>query len=134
MRKILGNFGNAFVGPLLHTVPLFLLISAAFYLALPENAHAQIWVSSGFTTSQDGTQEIATCSTSAVNPATGKPSPAAADYNLFYASCDVTPSTGAVITSPQCPSGSRGLAPGSSSSGNPTGQCSITFQPQPGIT
>ena len=129
MRKILGNFGNVIARPLLNTVPLFLLISAAFSLFVPGTAHAQIWVSSGFTTSPDGTQEIATCSTSAVNPATGQPSAAAADYNTFLASCSVTPSTGAVITSPQCSSGLYG-AP----YGNPAAQCSITFQPQPDIT
>lgn len=73
MRKFLGRFEIVTARPLLNTIPLFLLIPAAFFLFAPEAAHSQIWVSSGFTTSPDGTQEIATCSTSAVNPATACP-------------------------------------------------------------
>lgn len=83
---------------------------------------------------QYSTTETAYCSTSALDPATQQPSPAATAYALFIAACTVTPSTGAVITSAQCPMNPSGIPPGSPAAGNPTGTCSITFQPQPGIT
>jgi len=112
-----------------------LLISAAFLLAPPEAANAQIWVSSEFTVAPDGDHEIATCSTSAVNPNNPNqpPSAAAADYNTFLASCTVTPSTGTAITSAQCPGGANGSV-FNFPYGNPTGQCATTFQPQPNVT
>ena len=130
MRKLLGKLGGAIAGPFLRVVPLLLLIPAAFLLALPEAARAQIWVSSGFTVTPGGLTETATCSTSAVNPnnPAQPPSAAAADYNQFVAYCKVTPSVGAVIHSAQCPAGSRGA------SGNPTAQCSVTFEPQRDVT
>jgi hypothetical protein len=80
--------------------------------------------------------ETAYCSTSAVNPATGQNSPAATDYNEFFVYCTVTPSDGsAIIKSTQCPAGYPGYLPaGSSAGGNPTGQCSFTFQPKPAVT
>ena len=133
MRKLMGKLGGAIAGPLLRAATLFSLIFAAFFLALPETADAQIWVSSGFN-STSALTETAYCSTSALDPATQQPSPAAADYALFIAACTVTPSTGAVITSAQCPMNPSGVPPGSPAAGNPTGTCSITFQAQPGIT
>ena len=113
-----------------HSATLVFLLSAAFFLALPEAASAQIWVSSQFTVAPDGNREMATCSTSAAEPnnPAQPPSAAAADYNQFLAYCTVTPSSGAVITSSQCPSGNK------AATGNPAGQCSVTFQPQPNIT
>ena len=86
-------------------------------------------MSSEFTVAPDGNQEIATCSTSVVNPNNpAQPPPtAAADYR-FLAYCKVTPSVGAVIHSAQCPAGTPGA------SGNPTAQCSVTFEPQPNVT
>jgi hypothetical protein len=82
-----------------------------------------------------GQTETATCGTSAVNPTTSQNSPAAAGYHLFAAGCNVTPSTGAAITSAQCPSTNlSGNPTGSPATGNPAGVCSIVFQPQPGVT
>ena len=133
MRTLWAKFGKAIARPLLHAVSLLLLISAAFLLIVPETAYSQIWVSSGFKVSSDGKQEIATCSTSAVNPTTSQSSPAAADYNTFLASCTVTPSNGAPINSAQCPGGAEGSVL-NFPYGNPTGQCAMTFQPQPNVT
>ena len=145
MRKILGSFENVIARPLLNPVLLFLLIPVSLPLFVPGTAHAQIWASSGFIVTPGtpvymtgfsytpgGLTETATCSTSAVNPATGQPSPAAAGYSDFLASCSVTPSTGAVITSPQCPLGPHTTE--GAPSGNPTGGCSIDFQPEPDVT
>jgi hypothetical protein len=140
MRKLLGKWGgNCDANPLATT--LFLLICAAFFLALPDAANAQIWVTSGFIvtpatpvgvsgiTFTPGSQnETAFCSTSAINPATGLPSPAAADYDAFIASCTLTPTAGTTIISTSCPSGS-GLH-----SGNPSIQCYTEFVPQPNVT
>ena len=76
---------------------------------VPESALAQVWISSGFQPAPagpNGQQNVtATCSTSAVNPATGQTSPTAGDYEGFVASCDVTTSTtpAQTITFPQCP-------------------------------
>ena len=146
MRKSLGELG-AIVGPLLRAATLFSLIFAAFFLALPQSADAQIWVSSGFVVTPatpgvpgiapipGGQTETAYCSTSAINPATNQPSPAANDYVSFIAICTVTASTGAVITPTQCPIMNPDWIPqGSPASGNPTGICSVTFQPQPNVT
>ncbi len=132
MQKLLGTLGGAIPRPFLHAATLFLLISAASFLAMPDAANAQIWISSGFAATPGAQTETATCSTSAINPATGLPSPTATDYESFTAACSVTPSTGAVITSTNCPVGAwnRSYA----DTGNPTGQCSVTFQPQPGVT
>ncbi|MGD0859510.1 MAG: hypothetical protein ABR912_09345 [Terracidiphilus sp.] len=112
-----------------------LLIFAGIFLALPEAASAQIWVSSEFTVAPDGNHEIATCATSAAEPnnPVQPPSAAATDYSTFLASCTVTPSTGTAITSAQCPGGSNGSVL-KFPYGNPTGQCAITFQPQPNVT
>ena len=99
---------------------------------MPETAAAQIWASSKFTTGP-GTQETATCTTTGTNPNLGGASPAPADYSAFYASCSVTPSTGSVITYSLCPHGAGG-PPSGFPSGNPTATCSMTFQPQPGVT
>lgn len=134
MRKFRSQMENVIVGPVPQTATLFFLIVAAFFLPLTEAAHAQIWVSSGFAVTPDGKNEIATCSTSALNPTTSQPSLAAADYNMFLASCSVTPSDGSpTITSAQCPGGASGSVFGYPY-GNPTGQCAITFQPQPNVT
>ncbi len=142
MRKPLGKLG-AIVRSFPHAATLFLLLSAAFFLALPETANAQIWVTSGFMvtpatplgvsgiTFTPGSQtETAFCSTSASNPTTGQSSPAAAAYNTFIASCTLTPSAGTTIVSTQCPSEPIYDYP----SGNPTGLCSIEFVPQPNVT
>jgi hypothetical protein len=104
---------------------------------MPETANAQIWITSGFKAASDGVSEIAYCSTSAINPATGQASPAAADYEDFASACSVTPSTGAVIFSAECPSPSNSPyrnPSGSPAKGNPTGECDISFAPQPGVT
>ena len=112
---------------------------------MPETADAQIWVTSGFQSTAagpDGQQnEIAYCTTSAVDPATGQLSPAGAGYGgftagygSFDASCSVTPSTGAEITSAQCPGNPLTYPAGSAAGGNPTGECTVAFPPQPGIT
>ena len=139
MSNPLGRLAVAAIGSFPHAATFFSVIFAAFFLAAPETAYAQIWVSSGFNVTPSspstpgGQTETATCSTSAVNPTTNQPSPAAADYRTFLASCAVTPSTGDVITSVQCPGGSNGSVH-NYPYGNPTGQCSITFQPQPNVT
>jgi hypothetical protein len=146
MRKPLGRLGGSHCSALLHAAILFSLIFAAFLLALPEAANAQIWVSSGFAvtpatpsvvsgiTFTPGSQnETAICGTSAVNPANGLTSSAGADYNTFLASCTLTPSTGAVINSPECPGGDQGSVL-NYPYGNPIGVCGITFQPQPNVT
>jgi len=79
--------------------------------------------------------ETAYCSTSAINPTLVQLSPAAADYSKFGAYCKLTPSTGAVIYSTECPPGSvynSGSQPPATA--NPMGECDIVFQPQPGVT
>ena len=136
MRKFLGQLGEAIPRQFPYAATLLLLISAALSLALPETANAQIWVTSGFMVTPGAQTETAYCSTSAVNPSTGQNSQAATDYNEFFVYCTVTPSDGsATITSTQCPAGYAGRLPaGSSAGGNPTGQCSFTFQPKPGVT
>jgi hypothetical protein len=145
MCKLLGK-SVEIARPLLYVPTLILLLSTAFFLALPETASAQIWVSSGFIVTPSTTigvsgitftpgnkTETAFCSTSAVDPTTSQNSPAAADYKRFLASCTVTPSTGAAITSTECPGGASGSVL-NYPYGNPTGQCTITFQPQPDVT
>ncbi len=132
--------GGAIGRPFLHAATLFLLHSAAFFLALPESANAQIWVTSGFLvtpatpvslsgiTFTPGNQtETAYCSTSVVDPATGQNSPAAADYSKFIAYCTLTPSDGTTIVSTSCPSGSG------YQSGNPSILCTTEFVPQPNV-
>jgi hypothetical protein len=144
MRALLGKLGPI-TEPFLHVVPVFLLIFAAILIALPQTANAQIWVTSGFQSAAAGPggqqNEIAYCTTSAVDPATGQLSPAGAGYGGFMAgygsfdaSCSVTPSTGAEITSAQCPGNPLTYPAGSAAGGNPTGECTVAFQPQPGIT
>ena len=140
MRNPLGRLGAATTGSLLHAATFFSLLFAAFLLAAPQTAYAQIWVSSGFnvtpsTPSTPGGQtETAYCSTSALDPNLGQISSgqAALDYPEFFVYCTVTPSDGsAIIRSTQCPAGYSGNLPaGSSAGGNPTGQCSFTFQPK----
>jgi hypothetical protein len=104
MRKLLGKWG-AIPGPLPYAATLLLLITSSFLFTMPATAHAQIWISSGFKAAADGVNEIAFCRTSAVDPNTMASTPAAADYKSFAAACTVTPSTGAAITSTQCPKG-----------------------------
>jgi hypothetical protein len=115
-----------------------LLISAAIFLALPETAHAQIWVSSGFKAGSDAQHITAYCSTSAVDPTTGISSPTAADYYVFFAGCSVTSSRGETYsTNPdQCPSyGSfHSWSNGMSYAGNPTGICTLSFPSVVGVT
>ncbi len=134
MRKHLGKLGKVYVGLFPHTATPLLLLCAAFFFALPNAANAQIWVTSGFKATPGAQTETAYCSTSAVDPATGQPSPAAADYKHFDAYCTVHPSTGAAITTPDCSNGPYNNPVGSTAAGNPTGVCSIVFQPQPGVT
>jgi len=132
MRKILGKWGKATGRLILHAATLFLLLSAAFSLAFPEAANAQVLISSGFTVAPGSQTVTATCSTTGVVPT---------DYYLFLATCAVTPSDGsAVITSTQCPDPLKLSWPklsdisGPPAEGNPTGKCSIVFQARPGIT
>jgi hypothetical protein len=135
MRKSIGKFGEAIVSPFLRAVPLFLPLFAAFFLAVPDTANAQVWVASSITSTS------ATCSTSAID-SFGQPSPAATDYKQFSVFCAVNPSDGsAPITSAQCPFLS---AANDNSSGiplvepidnsNPTATCSISYTAQPGVT
>jgi len=57
MRKFLGSSGGT--SRLFLRAAIFsLLILAGFSLTTPQTANAQIWVSSGFKPSLDGTQEI----------------------------------------------------------------------------
>ena len=149
MCKLLGKLGANYRA-VTHTAALFFLLPAALFITQPVTADAQIWVTSGFgltpaaplsippniTFTPGSPTETAFCSTAAINPATGQASPAAADYDLFAASCKVTSSTGAVITSAQCPPGEYPVSYpfGSSANGNPTGYCSVDFQPQPDVT
>jgi hypothetical protein len=134
MRTTLGSSGGT-SRPFLRAAIFSLLILAAFSLTPPQTANAQIWVSSGFRVAPDNVQEIAYCNTSAADPSTLALTPAAADYNQFAAACKVTPSTGSVITSTECPTGDPFNNPtGSPATGNPTGECDILFTPQPGVT
>ncbi len=138
MRKFLGKWRR--------TPSHLLLIVAYIFLYLSVVAHAQIWVTSGFLvtpstplgvsqiTFTPGSQtESAICNTSAVSPTTGQPSPAAADYRTFLASCSLSGSYGSVFTFAQCPGGAKGSVL-NYPYGNPTGQCSTEFTPQPGVT
>jgi hypothetical protein len=146
MRKLLGQMGGTIAASLPRAITLFSLIFAASLLTVPDTASAQIWVTSGFMvtpstpvsasgiTFTPGSQnETAFCSTSAVNSTTGQTSQASADYKTFLASCTLTPSAGTTIVSTQCPGGADGSVL-NYPYGNPTGQCSIVFQPQPNTT
>jgi len=157
MRKSMGKLGDAIVRPFLRAVPLFLLLFAALFLALPETANAQVWVTSSLTPSPDGTQLTASCSTSAAYSNVGTLSPwdtsEASEYypagiqvgdptwwaywyQSFTASCAVTTSTGQTIAFPGCPAGPLENNPQALTygvTGNPTGQCSTTIQTQPGV-
>ena len=132
MRKPLGKMGEAFIRPFPHAATFLLLLSAAFFLALPETITAQVWVSSGFTVTPGSQTVTATCSTTGVVPG---------DYLLFLAACVVTPSNGTqAITNTQCDIQKlpyplvTEIEFNSPAAGNPTGVCSIVFQPQPGVT
>lgn len=133
MRKLLGKLGEANSRPLLRAATLLRLFFPVFLLIAPETASSQIWVTSGFKVTPGGQTETAYCSTSAIDPATGQPSPAAADYSAFYASCTLSGSDGSVIYPTQCPGGYQGSVY-SFPYGNPTGQCSTSFTPKPGVT
>jgi hypothetical protein len=138
--------GGTFAAQLLHACT-FLLISSAFFLALPTTANAQIWVSSGFeltpptqltvsgiTFTPGNKTETAHCDTSAVNPTSGQVSPAAAGYQTFLASCTLSGSDGSVVTnSSDCPGGVDG-ALYNFANGNPIVHCGIDFTPQSGVT
>ena len=104
---------------------------ALFCLMQPIRGNSQIWVSSGFTPGTGG-QETAYCTTSAADPSTGQSSAAASDYGYFTAACSVTGSDGSTFTSSQCPNGPN-EPPDLSPHGNPTGECSISFTPTPGV-
>ena len=133
MCTILGSSGG--VSRLFLRAAIFsLLILAGFSLTTQQTANAQIWVSSGFKPSSDGTQEIGYCITTAINPATGQASPAAADYSASASACKVIPSTGAAITSSQCPYASPFHNPAGPATANPTGECDVVFTPQSGVT
>jgi hypothetical protein len=132
MRKLLGKLGGTIPGPFPHAVTLFLLILTAFFFAVPETGNAQVWVSSGFKAGSDAQHMTAYCSTSAVNPVTGETSPTAADYWLFTTACMVTASTGATFTNQNCYYG-EDFEPSQAYLGNPTGICTIDFQPVPGV-
>jgi len=150
MRKLLGKLGGASGRPFLHAATLLLLLSTAFFLAQSETANAQVWVSSefiatpaapvgvsGITFTPGSQNETALCFTWAVNPITGQTSPAATDYLKFSAYCDVISSTtpAQIFTSTQCPRPAPGYDPaGSPATGSPIAQCSVVFQPQPGVT
>jgi RHS repeat-associated protein len=107
---------------LLHAVTILLFFVSG------KISQAQIWVSSGFTAGSGG-QETAYCSTSALDPATGQASAAAGDYPYFLAACSMTGSDGPNFTFSQCPNINITFAP----YGNPTGECSMNFTPQPGV-
>jgi hypothetical protein len=122
--------------------PAVLLFSGSCFLFLqpPAQAQPQINAVSQFTSSSGGPlilngvvagQVTATCSTTAQTQSV------AGDYSQFYASCSVTDSNGNHYTSTSCPEGPDGtwqtIPNGSQARGNPSGQCSITFTPQPGL-
>jgi hypothetical protein len=143
MRKLLGKLGGgAIARPFPHAVTLFLLISASVFLALPEAANAQVWVSSGFKAGSDAQHITAYCSTSAVDPNTGQTSPAATDYAMFSVLCYLTTSTGQTIVvlpyGVPPPYSIDGLGHpitwGYGVLGNPTALSSIEIQTQMGVT
>jgi hypothetical protein len=143
MRKFLGKLGGAFSGPHPRAVTLFLLISASIFLALPETASAQIWVSSGFKAGSDAQHITAYCSTSAVDPNDSfSVTPAATDYATFSAQCRVTSSTGLTTYIPACEWSEvqnmlfipNGFPAGTPATGNPTGICSIDLPVVVGVT
>jgi hypothetical protein len=109
-----------------------LLISAAIFLALPETANAQVWVSSGFKAGSDAQHETAYCSTSAIDPATGKVSPAATDYIGFQAGCVVSGSDGSSYTNSDA--NCNAFSTGSWISSNPSAQCNIEFAITAGVS
>jgi len=94
------------------------------FLVPVKTANAQIWISSGFTVTPGSQNVTAYSSTSAVNPTTGQASQAASDYHQFTSNFLLSTSTTPTqyISSPSC-----GVA-------SPAEQCSLTFQPQPGVT
>jgi hypothetical protein len=134
--------GGAIQRPFLRLSTIFLLLSAAFILIMPEIANAQVWVSSGFIPDTTGNSVTGYCSTSAVDPKTGVTSPAATDYPPeFGALCYVTTSAGATITFPNCPippSGSPAdyfwFTGEDNNQVMPTARCSLDFPTQPGVT
>lgn len=119
---------------------LLVVTIAVASFCVPRPLSCQVWVSSGFQTSSDSSQVTAYCSTSAVDPKTGAVTRAASDYSLLYAVCDVTSSTGQTISNTTtCPTyfteGSGAFSfRGPGVGGNPTGLCTLPFQPQRGVT
>ena len=143
MRKPSGQGGGGAIQKLnLRIASIFLLLSAVYFLMMPETGHAQVWVSSGFKSGSDAKHMQAYCSTSAIDPTSGQTSPAATDYPWFFASCSVTSSTGTTFTnsSPSCANAwgwiSTTYIGGQydlSGSANPTALCSIDFPIQSGF-
>jgi hypothetical protein len=121
--------------PFRRTSPIFLPLIAVIILNFPFPAHAQIWVTSGFTPGSTAGQVNAYCSTSADNPATGVTTQTASDYDVFLADCTVTGSDGTTFTNDtQCqPFSSDSIEDNLSYAGNPTGICQIPVQVIPGV-
>jgi hypothetical protein len=117
--------------PFLRSTPIFLPLVVFIFLILPKAANAQVWVSSGFTPGTDAQHATAYCSTSAINPATGKASPAATDYPFFYAGCVVSGSDGSSFpgNSPAC-----SIIGGNFVTENPSAQCTVQFPILPGVS
>jgi len=137
MRKLSGQWGGAIKMPFLRMSTIFLLLSAAFVLIMPENANAQFWVSAGFKPGADAQHVIAYCSTSDVDPVSGQFSPVANDYEIESVACEVTTSSGQIVAHDPlyCALPSDGMWGASAVPDETpaTAACTFNIEVQPGI-